>query len=57
MSSTLSAETEGLETHRFQGDVTGEDHQVGPGNLPAYFRLTGQSSRRALSRFVLSGHC
>src|SRR5271165_6862895 len=25
-----TAETEGLESHRLQGDVTGEDHQVSP---------------------------
>ena len=34
-----AAETEGLESHRFQGDVAGEDHQVGPGNLPAVLLL------------------
>ncbi len=27
-----AGETEGLESHRLQGDVAGEDHQVGPGN-------------------------
>jgi hypothetical protein len=36
---TPSAETEGLEAHRFQGNVPGKDHQVGPGNLPAVFLL------------------
>ncbi len=36
---TPAAETEGLEAHRFQGDVAGEDHQVGPGNLPAVLLL------------------
>ena len=36
---TPAAETEGLETHRFQGDVAGEDHQVGPGNFPAVLLL------------------
>ena len=34
-----AAETEGLETHRFQGDISGEDHQVGPGNFPAVLLL------------------
>src|SRR5208282_452550 len=34
-----SGETEGLETHRFQGDVAGEYHQVGPRNLRAVFLL------------------
>jgi hypothetical protein len=33
------AETEGLETHRFQGDVASKDHQVGPRNLPTVFLL------------------
>jgi len=28
-----TGETEGLKPHRFQGDVAGEDHQVGPGNF------------------------
>ena len=34
-----AAETEGLEAHRFERDVAGEDHQVGPGNLAAIFLL------------------
>src|SRR5208283_3855489 len=34
-----TAETEGLESHRLQSDVTGEDHQVGPGYLPAVLLL------------------
>ena len=34
-----AAETEGLEAHRFQGDVAREDHQVGPGNLAAVLLL------------------
>src|SRR5205823_10942734 len=29
----------GLETHRLEGDVAGEDHQVGPGDVPAIFLL------------------
>src|SRR5665811_2022901 len=32
-------ETEGLEAHRLQRDVAGEDHQVGPGDLPAVLLL------------------
>src|SRR5512139_1018364 len=36
---TPAAETEGLETHRFQSDVAGEDHQVGPGNFPTVLLL------------------
>ena len=34
-----AAETEGLEAHRFERDVAGEDHQVGPGNLAAILLL------------------
>ena len=34
-----AAETEGLEPHRFQGDVPSENHQVSPGNLPAVLLL------------------
>src|SRR5208283_5780410 len=29
-----AAETEGLETHRLQGDVAGKNHEVGPGDFP-----------------------
>jgi len=36
---TAAGETEGLETHRFQGDVAGENHEVGPGNFPAVLLL------------------
>ena len=36
---TPAAETEGLEAHRFQGDVAGEDHQVGPRDLAAVLLL------------------
>src|SRR5208337_4297773 len=34
-----TAKTEGLESHRLQSDVTGEDHQVGPGYFPAVLLL------------------
>ena len=34
-----AAEAEGLEAHRLQSAVAGEDHQVGPGDLPAVFLL------------------
>jgi hypothetical protein len=34
-----AAETEGLEAHRLEGDVAGEDHQVGPGDLLAILLL------------------
>ena len=34
-----AAEAEGLEPHRLQGAVAGEDHQVGPGDFPAVFLL------------------
>src|SRR3982750_1313813 len=36
-----AAEPEGLEAHRFQGDVAGEDHQVGPGDLAAVLLFDG----------------
>src|SRR5262249_31337982 len=34
-----AAEPEGLEAHRLQRDVAGEDDQVGPGDLPAVLLL------------------
>ena len=34
-----AAEAEGLEAHRLQCDVAGEDHQVGPGDLAAVLLL------------------
>ncbi len=34
-----AAEAEGLEAHRFERDVAGQDHQVGPGDLAAVFLL------------------
>ena len=34
-----AAEAEGLEAHRLQSAVAGEDHQVGPGDCPAVFLL------------------
>ena len=34
-----AGETEGLEAHRLERDVAGEDHQVGPGDFPAVFLL------------------
>ena len=51
---TPAGETEGLETHRFQGDVAGEDHQVGPGNFPAVLLLDRpeQSARLVEVRIV-----
>src|SRR5262249_53999957 len=33
------AEAEGLEPHRFQGTVAGEDQEIGPGDLPAVLLL------------------
>ena len=36
-----AGETESFEAHGFQGDVTGQDHQVGPGDLAAVFFLDG----------------
>ena len=34
-----AGEAEGLESHRFEGDVPRQDHQIGPRELPAVFRL------------------
>src|SRR5208337_1677570 len=34
-----AAKTERLEAHRLEGDVARENHQVGPGDLPAVFLL------------------
>jgi len=34
-----AGKTEGLEAHRFQRNVAGEDEQIGPGDLPAVFLL------------------
>ena len=34
-----AGETKRLEAHRFERDVAGEDHQVGPGNFPAILLL------------------
>ena len=34
-----AAEAEGLESHRFQRDVAGQDHEVGPRDLPAVLLL------------------
>ncbi len=34
-----TAKAERLESHRFQGDVAGKDHEVGPGDLPAVLLL------------------
>jgi hypothetical protein len=34
-----ASEAEGLEPHRIQGDIAGENHQIGPGDFPAVFLL------------------
>jgi len=51
---TPASETEGLETHRFQGNVSGEDHQVSPGDFPAVLLLDRpeQSARLVEVRVV-----
>ena len=36
---TPAGEAEGLEPHRIQRDIAGQDHQVGPGKLAAIFLL------------------
>src|SRR4029077_17940633 len=34
-----AAEAERLEAHRLEGDVAGQNHQIGPGEFPAVFLL------------------
>src|ERR1700733_5416592 len=34
-----AAKTKGLESHRIEGDVAGENHEVGPGNFPPILLL------------------
>jgi hypothetical protein len=36
---TAAGEAEGFESHRFEGDIAGEDHKVGPGNPAAVLLL------------------
>ena len=36
-----AAEAEGLEAHRLERDVAGEDHEIGPGNFAAVLLLDG----------------
>ena len=36
---TAAAKSEGLEAHRLEGHVAGEDHEIGPGNLLAVLLL------------------
>ena len=50
-----ATKTKGLETHRLEGTVAGEDHQVSPGNFVAVFLFDRPKQTRALSRFALSG--
>ena len=51
-----AAETERLEAHQLQGDVADENRSRSAQDIfRPYFCLIGQSSRRALSRFALSG--
>ncbi len=51
----FAAKPKRLEAHGFEGDVARENEKVGPRDLRPYFCLIGHSSRRALSRFALSG--
>ena len=44
-----AGETESLEAHRFESDVAGENHQIGPGNFLAIFLFDGpQQTARAI---------
>ena len=50
-----AAKTERLEAHRFQSDVARGIIKSAQEILRPYFRLIGQSKRRALSKLALSG--
>jgi hypothetical protein len=50
-----TAEAEGLEPHRLEGDIAGEDQEVGPRELAAVLLLDRPQQARALSRLTLSG--
>ena len=45
---TTAGEAEGLEAHGLEGDVAGEDHEVGPGNLLAILLLEGPEEATGL---------
>src|SRR5208283_3229674 len=36
-----AAKTERLESHRIEGNVAGENHEIGPGDFPAILLLDG----------------
>ena len=38
---TSAGEAKSFEAHGFEGDVAGEDHEIGPGNLVTVFFLDG----------------
>ena len=50
-----AAEAEGLEAHRLEGDVAGEDHQVGPRELAAVLLLDRQQQRAGLVEVAVVG--
>ena len=45
---TAAGEAEGLEAHGLEGDVAGEDHEVGPGDLLAVLLLEGPEEAAGL---------
>ena len=45
---TAAGEAEGLEAHALEGDVAGEDHEVGPGDLLAILLLEGPEEAAGL---------
>ena len=52
---TSAAEAEGLEAHRFQRHVSGENHQVGPGNPLAVFLLDRPEQAAGLVEVAVVG--
>ena len=55
MSSRPPRKTERFESHRLQGTVASEDHQVGPRDFLPIFLFDRPKQYGALSRFALSG--
>ncbi|CAG9990607.1 unnamed protein product [Clonostachys byssicola] len=50
-----AGEAKGLETHGLEGDVAGEDHQVGPGDLVAILLLDGPQQAAGLVEVAVIG--
>ena len=55
MSCATAAEAEGLEAHRLERAVAGQDHQVGPGDLVAVLLLDGPQQPARLVEVAVVG--